>query len=70
MATGTVILDCSPIQHANLGSIQWITRRTLDARRQGFQCRLLHVRRELLQLIAFAGLESVLLVAAGFPPRS
>lgn len=69
MATATVILDCSPLERVDLGAIDWITRRTLEARRHGLECRLLHARRDLLQLIAFAGLGGVLMAAAGFPPR-
>ncbi len=64
-----VILDCAPIEQPDLRAIQGLARRTLDARRGGCECRLLYVNRELMQLIAFVGLDGVLVVAAGFPPR-
>jgi anti-anti-sigma regulatory factor len=69
MPTTIVIVDCSPVRRADLSAIQWISRRALDARRRGSESRLLHASRELLQLIAFAGLDGVLIAAAGFPPR-
>ena len=70
MATSTVILDCARIDNPDLGAIHDLARVTLQARRHGWQTRLLYVSRELTQLIAFLGLQGVLRVAAGFPPRS
>jgi ABC-type transporter Mla MlaB component len=70
MATPTVILDCARIDNPDLGAIHILATATLQARRDGWQTRLLYVSRELTQLIAFVGLEGILLVAAGFPPRS
>jgi len=69
MATPTVILDCARMGNPDLGAVQTLARSTLHARRHGWETRLLYVSRELVQLIAFVGLERVLRVAAGFPPR-
>ena len=53
----------------DLGAVQRLARTTLRARRHGWETRLLYVSMELVQLIAFVGLERVLRVAAGYPPR-
>ena len=64
-----VVLDCARFEKPDLGSVHGLARRTLDARRQGFECRLLYVTTSLRDLIEFAGLDGVLRLAAGFPPR-
>ena len=70
METGTVILDCGSIGVCDLGAVHCLAQATLQHKREGFQCRLLYARRELLELIALVGLERVLRAATGFTPRS
>jgi hypothetical protein len=64
-----VAVDCARVGIPDLWAIQCLARRMLDVRRQGLEGRLLYASAELLRLIAFAGLDGVLRVAAGFPPR-
>ena len=64
-----VFLHCGQIGVADLGAVQRLARTTLVARRAGARTRLAFVGADLRQLIVFAGLEGVLLVATGFPPR-
>ena len=64
-----VFVHCGQIEGPDLRTVDLLARATLRARRAGSQARLAFVSRELLQLIAFVGLDGMLLVAAGFPPR-
>lgn len=65
-----VFLDCGQIKEPDLRTIHLLAAATLRARRAGAQTRLALARRELLQLIAFVGLDGVLIGGAGFPPRN
>ena len=64
-----VYLHCGHIGANDLRTVDLLARATVRAKRAGSQARLAFVSRELLQLIAVVGLDGVLLVAAGFPPR-
>jgi hypothetical protein len=65
-----VFLHCGQIDGPDLRAVHLLAGATLRAKRAGSQARLAFVSRDLLQVIAFVGLEGVLIVAAGFPPRS
>jgi anti-anti-sigma regulatory factor len=69
MATEKVILDCAHVDAADLGAVDCIARRMLDARRDGCECCLRHASNELLELIAFAGLDGVLRVEVQRQPE-
>jgi hypothetical protein len=65
-----VYLHCGRIEVPDLRSVQVLAAATLRTRREGGHTRLAFVSSELRQLIAFVGLDGVLVLAAGFPPRS
>ena len=65
-----VFVHCGQIDGPDLRTVDLLARVTLRARRAGNQARLAFVSKELLQLIAFVGLDGMLLLAAGFPPRN
>jgi hypothetical protein len=65
-----VYLHCGRIGVPDLRTVQALAAATLRTRREGGQTRLAFVGPDLRQLIAFVGLDGVLVVAAGFPPRS
>ena len=65
-----VYLHCGRIEVPDLRTVQLLAAATLRTRREGGQTRLAFVSSELRELIAFVGLDGVLVVAAGFPPRS
>ena len=64
-----VFLQCGQIEEPDLRTVHLLARATLRAKRAGAQVRLAFARKDLLQLIAFVGLDGVLVVAVGFPPR-
>lgn len=64
-----VFLHCGQIEVPDLRAVHVLARAALGAKRAGVQARLAFASGELRQLIAFTGLEGVLRVAAGFPPR-
>ena len=65
-----VFLHCGQIEGPDLRTVNLLAGATVRAKRAGSQARLAFVTKELLQLIAFVGLDGVLLLAAGFPPRA
>ena len=65
-----VFLHCGQIEGPDLRTVQMLAAATLRTKRRGGQTRLAFVSRELRELIAFVGLDEVLVVAAGFPPQS
>jgi ABC-type transporter Mla MlaB component len=60
MATETVILDCARIKDPDMGTVGCIANRRLEAHRRGCELRLRNPNPALLELIALAGLGSVL----------
>jgi anti-anti-sigma regulatory factor len=60
MATEKVMLDCAHVDEADMSAVDCIARQVLDARREGCECSLRGASGELLELIAFAGLDGVL----------
>jgi anti-anti-sigma regulatory factor len=69
MATEKVILDCAQVDEADLSAIDCIARQVLDARRAGCECCLRDASDDLLQLIAFSGLDEVLGVEVQGQPK-
>jgi ABC-type transporter Mla MlaB component len=69
MATETVILDCARIHDPDIGTIGRIARRGLEARRRGCELRLRNPNTALLDLIALAGLETLLRVEVQRQPE-
>jgi hypothetical protein len=53
--------DLRHVRCADLGTVGALARAHLNARRQGVRLRVLHASPELQKLVAFAGLEEVLL---------
>ena len=65
-----VYVHCGRIEVPDMKSVQLLATATLRTKRSGGQTRLAFVNKELQQLIAFVGLDGVLVIAAGFPPRA
>ena len=65
-----VFLHCGQIGRPDLRAVNILAAATLRAKRSGNQARLAFASTELVDLITFVGLDGVLKVAAGFPPRA
>jgi ABC-type transporter Mla MlaB component len=65
-----VFLHCGQMERPDLRSVQLLARALLGAKRTGNEARLAFASNELLELISLVGLDGVLKVAAGFPPRA
>jgi hypothetical protein len=60
MATETVILDCARMDDAGLSAVNHIARTRLEAHRCGCELEVRNASAELLELIAFLGLDRCL----------
>ena len=65
-----VFLHCGQLEGSDLRTVHILARALVRAKRAGMQARLAFASRELVQVIAFAGLDGVLRTGSGFPPRS
>jgi ABC-type transporter Mla MlaB component len=61
--------DLRDVARADVGTVGALARAHLNARRQGVRLRGLHASPELRELVAFAGLEQVLLGRDGRQPE-
>jgi hypothetical protein len=68
MATGTVILNCAPLQ-PTVAAVDHIARLRLGMRRAGFELRLANVSEEMLWVIELAGLSGALRVEVQRQPK-
>jgi ABC-type transporter Mla MlaB component len=60
METDTVILDCARMTDAGLAAVDHIAHARLEAQRHGCRFELRNASDELLELIAFVGLDGCL----------